>query len=118
MFGCQMSDTNRISGGELGKSSGNFSVALKKPPSLWRQGVGWARGVSRVGEGSTCREESDGPVLAAACACARARASATHYIVPGGPTIMTSHEKRLSPERPTEMPSGGDFVISVERVVV
>jgi hypothetical protein len=33
-FGCHISETKRISGGLLGKSSGNLISALKKPPSL------------------------------------------------------------------------------------
>jgi hypothetical protein len=32
-FGCHICDKNVITGGELGKSSGNSSFALKNPPS-------------------------------------------------------------------------------------
>ena len=33
LLGCHISDTKYISGGWLGKVSGNFISALKKPPS-------------------------------------------------------------------------------------
>ncbi len=33
LLGCHISDTKNISGGWLGKVSGNFISALKKPPS-------------------------------------------------------------------------------------
>lgn len=47
LLGCHMGVTKRISGGELGKSSGNLSVALRKPPSLQRRhGRGVARGTA------------------------------------------------------------------------
>ena len=34
------------------------------------------------------------------------------YSVPAGPTMSTSHTKRLSSFGPTEMPSGGAFIMS------
>ena len=41
LLGCHMGEVKIITGGALGKVSGNLISALKKPPSLQRVGEGW-----------------------------------------------------------------------------
>lgn len=90
-----------------------------------RRGGGGARG-GMLARGRAAARGPRQQQHKAAAARAREAASARpppHIIVPGGPTSSTSQTKRLSSFGPTEMPSGGLFVISAaheaerERVV-
>lgn len=102
-----------MTGGLLGKSSGNFSSALKKPPSL-REGAfrsGSKKAVERVGTSAggwrvDCSYRLSRARRKRRCECEKPSLH-THKGVPAVPTIITSHSNRLSFFGPTDTPSGG-----------